>query len=612
MNLTQVYILIIAFTLSIPKAFAQERHSKKEVAAMLMQLDSAITNKEEYQQKRKLKADELEAKLSKCSPDTYIACCKQLYYSVVDYDGTRAIEYLQLIEKSAEYTTDASLRHWVLLSQADIYCTMGFYHKAVLLLNSIDKSSLTDEERLNYYHTSRSIYGNITEFLSGARNTTNEEVLLQSYIDSILTIEPEGIGRDLALADKYIFQNQQNKAIELIGKRVNSSLGKEYIYCCAALALAYEQKGETNEAIYYLAITSLNDIKNGTREYQAMPHLIQALYKTGDINRAYHYLMCAMEDANAYPTRSLSVEVATYFPLINLAYKAEQEELVKEAKIQSTYIAISCGILVLVLLLFLYLGWRIKKNTFLEKKNAELKQALEKASIADQIKTEFIQNMRHEIRTPLNSIIGFSLLMSNEMPEHEREEYKDIIQNNADHLLSIVDDIIDASSMEVGAFNFEYKECELDHICNESIKRFASLKHEGVRIIYDYNDTGLTINTDATRVKQVISHMLGNACKNTTEGVIVLSVSHQESDDTFKFIVTDTGTGVPSDKAEIIFHHFQKLDRYSPGIGLGLYVSRLIARALGGDIYLDTTYTEGARFVFTIPNHKEQHQEERE
>lgn len=115
------------------------------------------------------------------------------------------------------------------------------------------------------------------------------------------------------------------------------------------------------------------------------------------------------------------------------------------------------------------------------------------------------------------------------------------------------------------------------------------------------------IETDGMRVKQVVTHLLNNAIKNTTAGSIQVNCSKNQKGQTF-ITVTDTGVGIPQDKQETIFERFGKLDQFKPGSGLGLEICRTIAHKLGGDVYLDPDYTNGARFVFSLGNQKEKRQ----
>lgn len=235
----------------------------------------------------------------------------------------------------------------------------------------------------------------------------------------------------------------------------------------------------------------------------------------------------------------------------------------------------------------------------------ELNVAKDKAQQADKMKTMFIQNMSHEIRTPLNSIVGFSQLlveMGDEFDEEEKKSMAKSIIDNSDLLSTLVNDILDITSLESGRYVMKMGSVNVNELCNSAISTVMHRKAQGVDLLMsslipdDY-----CIVTDEQRVKQVIINMLTNAEKNTEKGKIVLGVSLDEEPGMITFSVADTGIGVPREKIKEIFERFRKLDMYKQGSGLGLNICRMIAERLGGFIDIDPSYTGGARFVFSIP-----------
>ena len=320
--------------------------------------------------------------------------------------------------------------------------------------------------------------------------------------------------------------------------------------------------------------------------------------------------MCTMEDANTYPSRRLALGVSKYFPLINSSYRSHKAYLSHNEQMKRNSLIIIFTLMALALGFAFFLGWRQTKAAEERRRANQLQKALDQAEIADRVKTVFIQNMRHEIRTPLNAIMGFAQLMSNDLSDEERAAYNGYIRESNDQLLSTLDDIIDVSNMETGAFNFKFEEMNIDELCHEHIEENRGLLSPDVQILYKPKEKGITLCSDKKRIGQVLDNLISNACKNTTSGTITLDVAHYIDREKLQFVVTDTGTGVPPEKAEVIFEHFEKIDHYSPGLGLGLYVCRLIARALGGDIYLNTEHTGGAQFVFTVPNYTPPQEEE--
>ncbi|MBO5584945.1 MAG: HAMP domain-containing histidine kinase [Bacteroidaceae bacterium] len=577
-------------------------YSKAEIEEILVMLDSVIAHKNEYQEARKLRADSLEREVNSCSPDMYVEKCKDLYEALWDFDGKRTLKVLERLEKTDRYQEDKNFQAWVALNISRTYGVMGLYHKATNITNSINPDILSKEERLHYYRTCKDNFAKIAEYMSDVSIVQDEEKLMVAYYDSILSLQAPSVARDITLAAKEVYLNRPTTAINAISASFLYAQGEEHSQISMILAFAYNILNENQSYIYYLATTAIDDIMRGSTEYTALPHLVLALYTENHIDRAYNYLMCTMEDADSYPSRSLALDVSKYFPLINTSYSAHQEQQERSDSLKQKSLIFTLIILVITLAIAFYLGWH-QNNAAAEKRRADrLQKALDQAAIADRIKTVFIQNMRHEIRTPLNAIMGFAQLMSNDLTDEERDLYNGYIQESNNQLLSTLDSIIDVSNMEVGTFNFHFEHIDLDQLCGETRESLSELMPTGVDYIYQPSRAGMRLYSDRKRVGQVLYNLLSNACKNTISGSITLSATFLPAKDSIQFIVTDTGRGIPADKTDVIFEHFEKLDHYSPGLGLGLYVCRLIARALGGDIILDTTYTTGARFIFTVPN----------
>ena len=235
----------------------------------------------------------------------------------------------------------------------------------------------------------------------------------------------------------------------------------------------------------------------------------------------------------------------------------------------------------------------------------ELREAKERAEHSDQLKTMFVQNVSHEIRTPLNAVVGFSQLLS--MPDdvvspQEKEEYVKYIQNNSELLIMLVNDILSIGDVERGQFIVTISDVRCNDVCRQSMKTAETRLPEGVKLYYTSEvDDDYTIKSDEHRIQQVLVNFLTNACKHTEKGEIHVHSSLTEKQGMITFSVTDTGTGVPADEAEHIFERFTKLNAFKQGAGLGLSICKNIATILKGDVHLDTSYTNGARFVFMLP-----------
>lgn len=307
----------------------------------------------------------------------------------------------------------------------------------------------------------------------------------------------------------------------------------------------------------------------------------------------------------------LSEQLAKTLENQNLQHK------INEQKIKSKRITLAITLAFtsfLLLLMYLYLRYNKRAASILKEKNMNLKKTLEELSIAndkaqesDKKKTEFIQNMSHEVRTPLNAIVGFSQMLATEsdtnLSEEDRKQISHIINTNSEILNTIITNILDLTSIESGRYTIKENAVNINDLCKSAIESVKHRKAEDVEMIFrtDMPDN-YAITTDKTRVLQVITNLLTNAVKNTEHGSITLGCSLNEQPGMVMFSVTDTGIGIKKEQQEKIFERFYKIDHFKPGTGLGLNICKTIAEKLKGSIGIDSNYTNGARFYFSIPN----------
>lgn len=263
------------------------------------------------------------------------------------------------------------------------------------------------------------------------------------------------------------------------------------------------------------------------------------------------------------------------------------------------------GILImigLVTVFFVLLFFIIKKTKRLKKERLLALQAQQAAEEADRQKTEFLHNMNHEIRTPLNAIVGFSDLLSSEMEyllsAEEKEQMLKEIEDKSTYLQSLVNDVLDLSKLESGTYQFAKNEFALSTLCKEETDCARLLVSAGVGLRLKI-EKDIQLVADRQRLGQLLHELLQNAARHTTSGYIELECSIL-NDSMLQFAVTDTGYGIPEGQEEAIFNRFYKLDQFAPGFGLGLCICRTIAQLLHGDVVLDTTYKQGARFVAKV------------
>ncbi len=224
----------------------------------------------------------------------------------------------------------------------------------------------------------------------------------------------------------------------------------------------------------------------------------------------------------------------------------------------------------------------------------------------------FLNNVNHEIRTPLNAIIGFNDLLNGVAGEHMEEEekriMKDHIHRNAERLINVVNDLVDLSKMEKGSLIIHKTVVSLMEICYKARESVKNEVQPGVKLLHQYpvvlKDT--RIYTDGRRMVQLLRNILSNACKHTSMGAITLRVRTVESDDSqgqprLQIRVSDTGEGIPVENRSQLFMPFRKFDGVTDGLGMGLAISRQIAKMLGGRLYLDEDYEGGSSFVYEMP-----------
>lgn len=234
--------------------------------------------------------------------------------------------------------------------------------------------------------------------------------------------------------------------------------------------------------------------------------------------------------------------------------------------------------------------------------NKTLRRAKDAEQSASRMKTEFIQNMSHEIRTPLNSIVGFSqLLGSISEKSEESKEYTDIIEQGSNHLLQLVDNVLELANLDSGTPIFTDTKVEINTLCLQLMEKAKDSSKPGVELVYQPEQEELHLYTNPARLTQVVSHLLHNSTRFTEKGNITLSWHTNLRQRSLMICVTDTGIGIPQDKQDFVFERFAKINTFSAGTGLGLALGRLIMEKMGGSLTLDGKYTEGCRFVLTLP-----------
>ena len=256
----------------------------------------------------------------------------------------------------------------------------------------------------------------------------------------------------------------------------------------------------------------------------------------------------------------------------------------------------------------LYFYYHTKKlKDELQESESALREAKDRAEESSRLKSAFLANMSHEIRTPLNAIVGFSdVLASGGTSVDEQQGYVDIIKTNSDLLLRLINDILDVSRLEADRVTFTIEKCDVVPLCQQVLASVSQARKSENEFIFECDRESVDLRTDTQRLQQVIINLLSNADKFTRNGKITLKLEVDDEKRVATFSVSDTGTGIPLEKQKQVFERFEKLNEYVQGTGLGLSICKLTVEKWGGEIWVDSGYTDGARFVFTHPFEIEQ------
>ncbi len=237
----------------------------------------------------------------------------------------------------------------------------------------------------------------------------------------------------------------------------------------------------------------------------------------------------------------------------------------------------------------------------------EIEEARLEALRASNAKSAFLANMSHELRTPLGAIMGFiDLLKDPVLAKDEFANYVSIIDRNSHHLLRIIDDILDTTKVESGKMLIENTDFSLIEFVAD-FSSLAGIKARENNLIFEFKADSLLpefVRTDPTRLRQILSNVVGNAIKFTQKGRVELAVKYDEN--YLEFRVTDTGRGISKEQTEHLFHAFAQADssytRKFGGTGLGLLLTKKLSQALGGDFRLVESFPDkGSTFEVSIP-----------
>ena len=359
-------------------------------------------------------------------------------------------------------------------------------------------------------------------------------------------------------------------------------------------------EGEAAKVLVYTDSVSMmtNDKDDHADEMKAL-----ALLKLGRSAEAAHIYQRLYYDKDSIFGR----DARQHLDELNTLFQVDELEA-EQQRTRFRYTIIAAASIVLALLVLLLFGWRSALRQ--KRVNEKLRIANEQAKASSKMKTEFIRNISHEIRTPLNILSGFTQILTSsdmELGEEEKLDIQQKVMENADRITNVVDQMLELSDASSEALIERKDLTDVLNIVAQAIEHSKIALHTRpgnpdsqvtFESIADETAASMTLHTNKLFAVRTLAQLLENAVKFTSEGTIRLYM--ERADNKIRLIVEDTGIGIPADQAESIFEEFVQLDTFTDGTGIGLTVARSIAQRMGGDLWLDTSYTQGARFVFEL------------
>lgn len=515
-------------------------------------------------------------------------------------------QYLQRLEDHIESINLPSgyVRNLIYTRAAPVFTNNQNYKKAV----EIDKKMINVIDSLcdNYKMNGRP-YRDLTtnRFVCYRRLLGNYKGLSQNEIEPIynkiceLAEKNSRVANDLNVVERtkifyYLATDRNEEAVAAIKRQIDRPANKAYrFYYLNALVGAAEKIGDKQTQLE--AAVELNGMLRDEidRRISERYRELEIIYDVNSLKEANAAAVMARDESRSRAQRIIIIIVVVVviimFVMLALLYKNNRKVKRMAAHQERTSERL-----------------RNERNE-LKQAQMELIDARDQAKSADKLKTDFINNMSHEVKAPLAAIVEYSKLIVDCVPEDKNKYLKrfaNIIELNSKLIMTLLNDVLDIASLEHGNMSVDMKPSSVYDMCAFALDNLfeqESATKKGVKV--EFNSAGhpdLIVRTDSQRVGQVLINLLSNADKFTEKGTIRLDFEHDEDREELSFIVSDTGIGVPVGQEEAIFSRFRKLDNSAPGCGLGLYISRLLAKLLGGDVRLDTKYRGGARFIFTV------------
>lgn len=483
-------LILSLFVVQHAQSQSQPIEFDEPTQSLLCTLDDVIMNhKMQYREQRLKQINQLKAQARSATGYNKYNLYKEIFDLYSHFQTDSAQVYICKMRQLPAYKTDVVMQATLHIAQAEIMAVSALYAEALNELDKVPRSLINAEHielRLYYYRIKRTIYGWMcTYYTKASEQHQLWEEKTMNYRDSLLSVETiKNLNRDIVLADKYNALGQPQKAINMLKPyAAQASEATPHPYVCFTLAQAYLLKGNRAKGVYYLTLTAIADLHNATCEYQALPMLAQILFDNGDVERAYSYLLCSMEDASYCKAGLRSIEASNIFPIIDKQYKQrEKEQRQRDHVLMYALVALSFVLIGVVL----YLRKQMQKLREMRhqqtRNNAELaaaNQRMHEANEKLQAALQEVKNTNEELQNTYSQL---------RMTDKVKEEY---IARYLNRCRMYLDQLAEFRSSTLRLI----KNRHFEEVANQ-LKRDLNAKVEQTQFYADFDAAFLTLFPD--------------------------------------------------------------------------------------------------------------------
>ena len=409
--------LIIIFVVMLAGTFSIQA---QELRTLLLELDKCVEKKETYRAERHERIDSLRQQVETVQGAQLLEVYEAMYQTYSHFQTDSALFYLDKMNQLTELQEDPQKRTWVALNMAEQLAIMGAYSDAEDKVKKLNTTVMNQEERTRYYHVCRTIYGWMADYMSSTPSLSKElRHKTDLYRDSIISTDTDPLSRDIVRADHLLANGKRDEAKQLIENYLPHAEKEQKSYVHYILSEIYRQQNNSTEQMRHLALVAIEDLKRGVTEYAALPLLATKLKEQGEVERAYNYLFCSMEDANFCNAKLRTMEISEVFPIIEKSYK-QKERLARQTE-RGLLLGVSVMTIMLVLVV-LYLRSQMHKlsqtrqqlsvandqleqaNRLLGQRNDTLQESNTMLHQMDRVKEEYIALFLDRCRTYLSAL----------------------------------------------------------------------------------------------------------------------------------------------------------------------------------------------------------------